>query len=358
MKFILCQPAIKRFEWELEVCLTRLKKLGISDIVLLFAQQDDRVPAYLEEKYEAEVHVYADRRENKTYIPSIKPYLWMQYLKEDRSREKDSYFYLDSDVILRDIPNVKPNKKKWIASACESYLGIDYIDNKGEDLLDRMCEEIGIDPNLIRRNNPFGGAQWAIKHPTFDYWKKVYHDSNKLYSFLSKVEPEYMKGQHSRYTPIQKWTAEMWAQLWNVYHFGIDVETPEEMNFCWPTDNKEAYEKTKVFHNAGVINDHQGLFYKGKYVNRAPFDDLPIKVNPAKASIEYVKAIEEVKKEEINMAKYEVVAGFRDKEDDKEYFEGDHYPKPANKKVTQKRIKELSSKNNNAGKPLIQKIEE
>ncbi|EJX88792.1 hypothetical protein HMPREF1366_02854, partial [Enterococcus faecium ERV26] len=36
MKYILCQPAINRFKWELEVCLTNLKKLGIKDIVLLF----------------------------------------------------------------------------------------------------------------------------------------------------------------------------------------------------------------------------------------------------------------------------------------------------------------------------------
>ncbi|BDP52986.1 hypothetical protein EfmJHP35_09100 [Enterococcus faecium] len=32
MKYILCQPAINRFKWELEVCLTNLKKLGIKDI--------------------------------------------------------------------------------------------------------------------------------------------------------------------------------------------------------------------------------------------------------------------------------------------------------------------------------------
>lgn len=65
----------------------------------------------------------------------------------------------------------------------------------------------------------------------------------------------------------------MWAQLWNVYHFGKDVETPNELDFCWPTDNVERYYQTKIYHNAGVMNDHQHLFYKGKYVNKVPFKD-------------------------------------------------------------------------------------
>nr|WP_229671654.1 hypothetical protein [Lentibacillus kapialis] len=59
----------------------------------------------------------------------------------------------------------------------------------------------------------------------------------------------------------------------------------------------------------------------------------------------------------MDMAKYEVIAGFRDKNDDKEYFVGDRYPKPANKKVEEARIKELTSSDNNAGKPLIKEVE-
>ncbi|SDM14679.1 hypothetical protein SAMN05216244_1672 [Sediminibacillus halophilus] len=358
MKFILCQPAIKRFEWELEVCLTRLRKLGIKEIVLLFAKQDNQIPLYLRNKYGVEVHIYKDGRNDKTYIPSIKPYLWMRYLEEDRSREDDSYFYLDSDVLLRQVPQVKATKNKWIASNCESYLSIDYIDSKGEDLLDRMCGLLNIDAAKIRRENPVGGAQWIINNPTFEYWKKVYRDSVKLYRFLASVEPEYVKANGRSYTPIQKWTAEMWAQLWNVYHFNKAVKTPSELDFCWPTDDIQRYEETGIFHNAGVMNDQQGLFFKGKYVNHTPFDDSFEHIDNSKASIKYVEAIKEVKS---TMAKskvqYEVIESFRDLEDDKEYFEGDRFPKPANKKVSEERLKELSSSNNKAGRPLIKKVD-
>ncbi|ENH96725.1 hypothetical protein J416_09514 [Gracilibacillus halophilus YIM-C55.5] len=353
MKFILCQPAIKRFEWELEVCITRLQKLGIQEIILLFTQQDDRVPKFLHEKYGVEVHVYQDDRNDKTYIPSVKPYLWMRYLEEDSSREDESYFYLDSDVLLREVPNVKPTKNKWIASACESYLSIDYIDSKGTDLLDRMCDVIGVEASVIREHYPIGGAQWAIKNPTYEYWQKVYEDSINLYQFLDSVESEYIRRHDSNYTPIQKWTAEMWAQLWNVYHFRKQVEVPEELNFCWPTDPIDKYYQTKIYHNAGVMNDHQRLFFKGKYVNKTPFNDSFKHVDERKASIKYVEAIKEVKE----LAKYEVIEGFHDLEDNKDYFEGDRFPKPANKKVSQERLDELSSSDNKAGRPLMKQSE-
>ena len=63
MKYILCQPAIPRFKWELDVCLTNLKSIGIKDIVLLFREQDASIPIYFEEKYNVEVHVYEDNSE-------------------------------------------------------------------------------------------------------------------------------------------------------------------------------------------------------------------------------------------------------------------------------------------------------
>ncbi|WP_246570109.1 hypothetical protein [Lentibacillus saliphilus] len=335
MKYILCQPAIKRFEWELEVCLTRLKKLGIQDIVLLFTRHDDSVPSFFIEKYDVDVHVYDDRRTDKSYIPSVKPYLWTQYLKEDPDRENGIYCYMDSDVILREVLNVKPTESTWYASDCEGYLGIDYV---GE-LLEPMCNAIDIDPELIRKAKPTGGAQWVIKNPSLQYWQKVYEDSIKLYRFLKDKD-------------IQKWTAEMWAQLWNVYQYDIKVETPHELDFCWPTDPRSRYQETKILHNAGVVDDNQNLFFKGKYVTHEPFFDV-INVDEGKTSYEYLKAIREV-----YSLKYEVLHYFEDLQDDnKPYNPGDTFPR-SGKKVTKKRINELLSDKNKQGKPLIKEIEE
>lgn len=57
------------------------------------------------------------------------------------------------------------------------------------------------------------------------------------------------------------------------------------------------------------------------------------------------------------MAKYIVIERFEDR-DGKQYKKGEVYPRPANKKVTKKRLEELTTKNNNVGRPFIKQEEE
>lgn len=280
----MCQPAIHRFEWELEVALTRMKKLGVNDIVLLFARHNSKIPTFLKDKYGVEVHIYDDRRNDRNYIPSIKPYLWSRYLKEDKSREKESYFYLDSDVIFRELPVIQSDPNIWYGSDCGHYLGVEYIDSTGKGIFEQMCKIVGVDPDYIRKENPVAGAQWIISQPTYEYWDKVYEDSVKLYRYLNS----------RTYSNIQKWTAEMWAQLYNVYYFGKTTAVDKELDFCWATDNVERYYKTKIYHNAGVTEANNDLFFKGKYVHTSPFKEDLSFINPNKASIKYVEALKEV----------------------------------------------------------------
>lgn len=59
------------------------------------------------------------------------------------------------------------------------------------------------------------------------------------------------------------------------------------------------------------------------------------------------------------MAKYEVIRDFTDLQDkNKVYRKGDVYPNPVNKKVSKKRIDELSTDENKIGAPLIKEIKE
>ncbi len=260
-----------------------MKKLGIEDVVLLFTRHVRDIPKYLGDKYGVEVHVYDDR-DDRSYIPSVKPYLWSKYLQEDKSRENESYFYLDSDVIFREVPDVKPDKDVWYGSDCRYYLGVDYIDSTGKGIFEEMCKIVGIDSNMIRELNPGSGAQWVISNPTYEYWDKVYRDSVHLYRYLNS----------RTYSKIQKWTAEMWAQLYNVYFFGKNTEVHKELDFSWSTDPVDRYHETKILHNAGVVDGNGDLFFKAKYNQNSPFKaDLSF-VNPNKASIKYVEAIQEV----------------------------------------------------------------
>lgn len=290
MKFILCQPAIKRFEWELEVCLTNLKSKGIDDIILLFSRYDDSIPLYLSKKYGVEVHVYEDLREDKEYIPSIKPYLWWQFLKENPSAGNETYFYMDSDVIFREVPGFSKtpaNEEHWYGSNCNGYLNYDYIlqCKNGETILQEMSSIVGVSMNRIKSINENSiGAQYVIASPTAEYWQKVYEDSNKLWQYFKTLD-----------TTLQIWTAEMWSTLWNMLYFGIYPRASEELEFCWATDDMHRWYETKIMHNAGVCDDMERLFFKGKYVETSPFDDELSYVDEKKVSKKYVEAIEAVK---------------------------------------------------------------
>lgn len=290
MKYILCQPAITRFKWELEVCLTNLKKLGIKDIVLLFSKRDEKIPSFFEDKYGVEVHVYEDFRDDKGYIPSIKPYLWWKYLEEDPERENERYLYIDSDVIFRKKINLRkmPSKNDvWYCSDCNGYLNLDYIRQckNGEKILNDMANIVGVTVESLETiNNNSGGAQWLITRPKKEYWEKVYHDSNRLYHYLNAQQSD-----------IQKWTSEMWAQLWNMMFFNIGPKIHEELNFCWATDPIVEWNKSKILHNAGVTIKDNDLFFKGNYLNKEPFGDDLSFVSHEKCSFEYVTAIKAVR---------------------------------------------------------------
>lgn len=290
MRYILCQPATTRFKWELEVCLTNLKSLGVKDVVLLFSEHDSSIPIYFEEKYNVEVHVYKDDRDDKEYIPSIKPYLWWRYLEEDSSRENERYFYFDSDVILNKRINLRklPSKDDvWYCSDCNGYLNLDYIRSckNGNKILNEMARIINVTVESLETiNSNSGGAQWVLKNPTAEYWQKVYRDSNRLCSYFNTVD-----------TNLQKWTAEMWAQLWNMMYFNIGPKVHHELDFCFATDPIENLKSVKILHNAGVTKQDTDLFFKGEYVNKEPFGEDLSFVDQSKCSAAYVQAIEAVK---------------------------------------------------------------
>ncbi|HAC2411856.1 TPA_asm: hypothetical protein GJA98_14965 [Listeria monocytogenes] len=291
MKYIFCQPANEKFKWQLQIVLHNLKKHDIKqkDIVLLFLQENSKVVRYFE-KLDYEVHTYSGA--NIAYLPAVKPFLWAEYLKEDHSRENETYFYLDSDVIFREKINFRKARVKedvWLCSDCNSYLNLDYIRQceNGEQILNDMAQIVGVTiESLETINKNSGGAQWLIKNPKAEYWEKVYLDSIKLYNYLSKAQSN-----------IQAWTAEMWAQLWNMMYFNIGAKVHSELDFCWATDDIKKWEQVKIYHDAGVTEEEKDLFFKGKYDNKAPFEDDLSFVNKKKCSYKYVQEILETKGE-------------------------------------------------------------
>lgn len=290
MKFLLAQPAILRFQWELDVVLTNIRSLEQeTPIVLLFTQHDPAVIKHIESRYTGlEIHVYHDGRQDKSYIPTVRPYLWWRYLSEDPAREQETYFQIDSDIIFREMPDWSSfdlNGKRCYASDCSGYIDYNYLSSRtmGGFIVSKFSEFLCIPVELIQ-TTPGGGAQWLITQPTAQLWWHTWQDCDILYRFLKPLNSD-----------IQKWTAEMWAQLYNLAKFGWDVQIPAELDFCRPTDPLEDWDRVKILHNAGVVGETaQKLFFKGKYVERTPFDENFDWIDKTKAGLRYVEAIKNV----------------------------------------------------------------
>ena len=83
--------------------------------------------------------------------------------------------------------------------------------------------------------------------------------SINLYNWLLQEKDNYGDAEVN---DIQIWTASMWSELWNAWKHGHEVRVPVEFNFCWATCPIEKWDLLSFFHNAGVVNDKVGLFYK------------------------------------------------------------------------------------------------
>lgn len=281
MKFIFAQPAKKRFAWELKTAIKSLTDLGVkkNDIVLLFSKEDDSV---CEIFLECDTHVYVDERFDKTYIPSIKPYLFWKFLEEDNRRENETYVYLDSDTVVLDLSvfKVQVTKSSWYCSDTTGYIGYNYIQSvsKPTETFEAMIDAIKVPIDWIKSiQKDSGGAQWVIKSPKAGYWHDVYINSIVLYQAISPLD-----------TSLQKWTAEMWAQLWTMYHYGITPKVSKKLDFAWSTDDELG--NKKIIHNAGVTED-MDLFFKGIYLDTPPLEAL--NQESGKVSDRYVQIVKE-----------------------------------------------------------------
>jgi hypothetical protein len=161
-----------------------------------------------------------------------------------------------------------------------------------------MCQVIGIDPLIPKlMNSNSGGAQYIVKNTDAKFWEKVEADAVALFDLFIYKEPEYVK-KHDHDYPIQKWTAGMWSILWNAWKHGHETNVHDQLNFAWPTYDINMLNQYSIFHNAGVINDESGMFYKNKFYDKLPyFADLKIDKN--KASAFYWNEIEETAKNSV-----------------------------------------------------------
>ena len=301
MKIIVATEDKKRYWWEILVQINNFKKRGLDkELTYLVGTKSGRLSTQLQ-KIKAETGVeifgYKDRRyKNIAYNPTIRPYVLKKYFYGGygNGNTSNSFMYIDTDVLfLRNLPALSLSNDVWYVSNTTSYMNSTYIKSKGEDLFLEMCKIVDIDPAIVEANDlNAGGAQYLIKNSNWKFWQKVEQDSEKLYQHMSQTSDKYNPTHQ-----IQKWTADMWAVLWNSWRDGHTTKIVKSMDFLWATDSKKKYKKNKtmsIYHNAGVT-DAKKLFYKGAYVTKSPFNDDLSYVDQDYCSAFYVDEINDTK---------------------------------------------------------------
>lgn len=288
MKVITAVPAIKRFFWEVEVLLTNLKEVAPNvQVVVIFDDNDPLEVERLQAKYpQAEMYIYDTKDYVEIYHPARQLYLFYRYFNEDETRENDLYLQVDTDIIFREFPKIpKITGKKALGGDCSGYIDYDYLITRqnGGIIIKGFADILNIDTEVIR-DTPGIGAQYLINKPTAQLYWHMWQDSLNYYHFLERIESD-----------IQRFTAGMWSQLYNLAKFGWEVSIYKELSHCSPTDNIEMWNHRNVLHNAGVVGvGAAGLFYKSQYINTAPFYDNLSWVRKDRCSIKYVEAINKV----------------------------------------------------------------
>ena len=284
LKFVCAQPATTYYAWQVEVMLNNFKSMGVNlnDVDIVCWKQNGIIPeewSKLANGYPARFFFYDDTRETKHYISSIRPNILKQHWQKHPELKFDAIFYHDCDIIFSKpvsewITEDMIMDEKWYGSDTRWYISHSYILSKGQDIMDKMCEIMELDEQLIKDNEMNAiGAQYLMKGIDYSFWDRVESDSEKLFKQITDLN-NIKKTQQPSYHELQIWCSDMWAVLWGGWRRGAETICHPNFEFSWGTSTKDDYQRLNIMHNAGVTSSTSGLFYKSNYMNTLPYDSV------------------------------------------------------------------------------------
>lgn len=308
LRYMCVQPRLVYYAWQVEVAINNFLKHGIDgskiDILVAWNPIDgtstqEAINAWdkLKNHYTTvNFHFYRDTRPHPIhYISSVRPNILKQHFEAYPELKDAVIYYHDCDALFTRKPAFDHllNDDVWYVSDTNSYINYTYIQSKGHGVYEKMCEIVGIDPEIPKQNNAHsGGAQYILKNVDADYWHKVERDAETLFFEINKLSYK-VKETEPDYHELQIWCADMWAVLWNSWLRGNEVKVVPELNFAWATDPVERWDQCLIFHNAGVVCNCGRKFYKGLYMNELPYGIQQEEYSTNICSYNYVKEIVE-----------------------------------------------------------------
>ena len=305
LKFICAQPTSLFYAWQVEVVINNFIDMSINpdDINIVCWKINNVIPiewVKLTQKYPANFFFYDDTRIEKNYISSIRPNILKQHFIAHPELENDAIFYHDCDIVF-----TKPiiweqflQDDKWYGSDTRWYIAHSYILSKGQDVIDNMCDIVGIDEQIVKDNELNSiGAQYIMKGINAEFWNNVEKDCEKLYKDITILNNQ-KKAKDPSHHELQIWCADMWAVLWNGWKLGKETVCHPDLDFAWGTSTEEDYNRLNILHNAGVVSSSDGLFYKAEFMNKLPYN-LNLNIKEGTASKKYYDIIQQVEKKSV-----------------------------------------------------------
>lgn len=298
MKYVCAQPATQYFGWQIDVMLHSFVTTGVSmeDVHIVCAIQGD-IDEYfskLMQKYPGVIFsFYKDTRHDRSYISSIRPHILKKHFDAFPELSREIIFYHDCDIVFTKpmaFDEMVLDDKSYLSDTI-SYIGHDYIVSKGDDVLQKMCDIVGIDKQTIKDNQKnAGGAQYLIKGIDKYFWFDVEKDATRLYKEISEYNVE-LSSKIRDYHPLQIWCADMWAVLWNLWKRNKETVVDDRLDFSWATSHRDEWHKHAIYHNAGVTKESEGMFFKGEYIDNLP--ELGLELNKNTCSYNYYKILQQ-----------------------------------------------------------------
>lgn len=312
--FLQALPLDQYFRWQIDVQLTNFAKFNIlsqTEIIIWYPKHRESELKdwdYLIKKYPTVgFFFYEDSGVDLgLYIPQLRPHSLKKHFALHKERLQDKvFFYHDSDIIFRELPDFESLIKDDInyQSNCSGYLDYSYMRSKelqggipDEVAINKFAELGGITISDIKKyDNNTGGAQSLLKGIDSQYWEDVEDISlaiRKAFTFgqPNSFNTKYFKSENEGF---QSWTCDMWALNFALWKRNKQTQNTDELDFSWATDSEEIYFKKKIFHNAGVASSQDGLFYKGEWLVNSPIGKNLVG-KPNTASKYYVDAINNV----------------------------------------------------------------
>lgn len=300
MKALCVAPDLIGYTWQVDMLCASLIRHGFSgeNITVLTYQKDlqkSSPMSKVRDKYGLNLHYYTDDRDRFLYDSSIRPYLIHKYLLEDPSRENESYFYIDSDIILTqdiDFEDMAKDGNSWYGSDVSSYASLGVLSRNGghDHHLLKVCNMDKKDDRISQLYTSMPGCQWVLNNPTSAIMYDVYEKCEDLYSHIVSL---FHKGEVQR---TDSWLTDMFVLPVVATKHGKECLVSNDLSFTLADSKIEQFYHLPIYHNSGVSIGSarkQGIFSKSMWGKRKPFSFLHI-CDPQYASYGYVEFMRDI----------------------------------------------------------------